>query len=253
MNSLEIAKLQFRHLLVRLDFWIVIVTLLAFFSVILKGVGEGLRAMEQSVSAWEVLPGLFSNPDVLFLVLIGSLFLISDIPRGHAGYEVQVLRASRGAWHGAQWIYAALPGVVYYLLLNLSAILFYLPALNVSVTSSRCGTAGDLLWIWLSYLVLFVLATVFLAGVCCICNLLSLPAGVGILIDGILLFLYLLSVSGRSIGILSPIEVYSKYTGQSVTGFVTTVLYFLVLNTVLFVVGAWSVKHKDIIFEASRS
>ena len=88
--------------------------------------------MEQSVSVWEVLPGLFSNPDVLFLVLIGSLFLISDIPRGHAGYEVQVLRASRGAWHAAQWLYAALTGAVYFLLLNLCVISFYLPALRWS-------------------------------------------------------------------------------------------------------------------------
>ena len=250
-NGIEIARLQLEHLLVRMDFWIVIVTLFAFFSVILKGTGEGLRAMEQSVSVWEVLPGLFSNPDVLF-VLIGSLFLISDIPRGHAGYEVQVLRASRGAWHAAQWLYAALTGAVYFLLLNLCAIPFYLPAMNVSVTS-RNGAVGDLFWVWISYLVLFVLVTVFFAGVCCICNLLSLPAGIGILIDGIFIFLYLLSMTGRSAGILSPIEVYSKYTGQSAAGFGLTAVYFFVLNTMLFAVGAWSVKRKDIIFEASRS
>ena len=245
--SKEIAVLQVRQILGSADFWIVIITLFVFLSVILKGAGKELLEMKQTISVFSVASVVLSNVDGLFLISIGMLFLISDIPRGYAGYESLVLRTSRKTWYNAQWFYSVAIGIVYFIFIHLCAAPFFLPQV-VFQTLEENG--HNIFLIWSSNMLLFIFLTTLFAGICCVCNLLSLPENSGVLICGILIFLYrLYAVNNISFGFLSPIEIFSCYKEGNMLSFIGSAVYFLLINMCLFILGAWSVKKTDIAFD----
>ena len=248
----QIAFLQYKHQLKRTDFWIVLATVFLLFSEILNGAGRGFSEVGRRISFFEIFPVLLREADILFVLMIGTLFLISDIPRGHAGYEVGVLRTSRGIWYRAQWLYAVWIGGTYVLFIHLSALVFYLPAVNLSITSAR-GTPGNILREWFCYMILFLFLHMVFTGICCVCNLLGRSAGVGILINGVLIFLlYPYIANGQSLGFWSPVEVFVRYQSGNKVGFPGAIGYFICLCLILYFMGRWRVRKADIVFEAFR-
>ena len=239
-----IASMQIRQLLFSADIWIVVFTVIMFCGVLLKmDIG---RYEIVKLSMLEVLPNSLANADMMFMVLAAMLFLISDIPGGFQGNEIIILRTDRTAWYAAQWIYAGLVGVVYFVLLNIFQVANYLGVISLSIDIKL---QGRLFWTWLSYFALFVLLMMFFAGICIVCNLLGLPSGSGVAINGILIFaqrVYL--IRGGALPILLPLELFARYKAVNVRAFCGVSLYIIVFILVLYYIGKWIIKEKDISF-----
>lgn len=265
---LWMVRRQLNNAFCRMDYWIIIITLLAFFSVILTDTKGALAAGGEDISIFAVLPLLFSNRDVLLLIVIGYLFLVSDIPEFCPGIEMQILRVDRASWYISQWLYMAAVTVVYFIMIHIMAVLLLLPYVEISPEwgggvihgfvsggdfplvvddrfLSHSALAGGL-----ASLLLVTLLSFFFAGVCCICNLLPLHAGTGVVIDALFIFLYLLHAGGEvSLGWLSPMEMFAEYSGEAGFVFYGYASYYIALIIICIVVGFKKLSEAEIRLE----
>ncbi len=263
--SMRIAGGQLVHMLTRVDFWIVIVSLAALFSVYLDSVRRTLAAAGEAVGVFAVFPMLMQNRDMMLMTLVAYLLLASDMPDFRDGMEQQVLRVRRSLWYASQWIYMAMLTVGYFLLVNLAAILPLLPRVglmagwgegvldgtigNASYPASVALTflAGSAAGEWAMLLSLAILLALFLSGVCCVCNLLNLHKGVGVLIDALLIFLWLLYDHGSlALGLVSPVEAIARYAGTGAREFLGYGAYYVILCVVVSAVGYLGLSRADI-------
>ena len=221
-----------------MDYWIIIITLAAFFSIILTEVRDSLAAGGEKIGICSVFPLLLGNGDIVLLITAGYLILASDIPEFSPCTQMQILRVDRAVWYVSQWIYIAAITVIYYVSIHIIAVLFLFPQIELNYSTFAEG---------LSSFFLITLLSVFFAGVCCICNVLSIHAGIGVMIDAIFIFLYLLYDRGNfSLGALSPMEMFAKYHDTGGTGVYGYVGYYVILNAVCIVLGFTKLSKADI-------
>lgn len=263
---LWIAWRQLKSVFCRMDYWIIIITLMTFFTVVLTDTKGALAAGGENVSVFAVLPLLFGNRDIMLVIAVGYLFLVSDVPEFCPGIEMQILRVDRAVWYISQWIYMAAVTVIYYIMVHIMAVLFLLPYVDISFGwgggvihgfvsggdfplmvddrfLSHSALAGGL-----ASFLLVTLLSVFFAGVCCICNLMSFHAGVGVMIDALFIFLYLMYVGGEiSLGWFSPMEMLAEYSGGA--GFYGYVSYYIILIAVCIIAGFRKLSEAEIRLE----
>lgn len=235
---LWIVERQLKSVLCRMDYWIIVITLTAFFSIILTETRDSLAAGGEKAGIFSIFPLLLGDSSVVLLITAGYLFLASDVPEIFPYTQMQILRVDRAVWYVSQWIYITSITVIYYVSIDMIAILFLFPQVELNHSAWAEGLSSFFLIVFLS---------VFFAGVCCICNLLSVHAGTGIVIDAIFIFLYLLYDHGSlSLGVLSPMEMFAKYTGSGGGGFYGYVSYYVILNTVFVALGFTKLSKADL-------
>lgn len=232
---LLIAIKQLKYIFSRVDFWIVMITLAAYFSITLEETRVYLQNDELYMGIFSIFPLLIQERDHLFLILIGYLFLVSDAPEFYPGVDMQILRTSRNIWYCSQWIYLVMLTIVYFLLVQLLELVFLFPWISFS--------GQNPVWEWFSASLLIVLLALFFAGICEVCNLLFRHAGVGVLINALFLFAYLMYANGYSMGFISPVEVYAGFNGSGIAGYIC---YYIILCTIIFAFGYYSLSRIDI-------
>ncbi len=255
--SLSIAAKQLKYIFSRVEFWIVIITLAAYFSIVLEDVRTYLCDSDLYVGLFSVFPLLIQERDHLFLILIGYLFLVSDVPEFYPGIDLQILRTSRNIWYYSQWIYLVLITMVYIVLIQMLELLFLFPRVELSMGWGSAVVDGRIFENinsgFLNYspvtenfstsLLLLLLSLVF-AGICGVCNLMFRHAGLGVLLNALFLFGFLLySSDGLSMGFLSPVEVYAGFNGSGIAGYIS---YYIILCTIIFAFGYYSLSRIDI-------
>ncbi len=253
---LWIAARQLKNVFARVDFWIVIVTLAAFFSVYFPDAQRSLATAGERVGVFAVFPIALQESDVTFLILIGYLFLTTDIPDFGPGTDMQAIRVTRGIWYTAQWVYMAVLTAAYYLLVGILELVFFIPSLQISggwgagVTGGAISGGSYPLAIARSFLehgawkeclavfALVVLLSLVIGGACCVCNTLTTHAGVGVLVDALMVFAYLLYETGTlSLGLLSPTEAFARFAGTGMWEFLGYAAYYVIWCTVIYAIG----------------
>ena len=260
----RIAVKQLKLLFCKVDFWVVIITLAAFLSIQIGSSERSLAAAGDTIGIFAVFPLLLQDSDPLYLTMIGYLLIISDIPHMHTGIEQQILRTNRAVWFLSQWLYTVLLTLVYYLLMNIACICFFLPQVSLTVDwgsgiyngtaggnhmmSIGRGFLGESAWQeWIAISLLVFLVSLLLAGICLICNMYLSHQGVGVLVDAILMFLLLLYETGTgSFGLLSPLELLARFSGDIGAELPDIAGYYIVICAVLFAVGYRNISRAEI-------
>ncbi len=238
LACLRIAVGQLKHMLARVDFWIVVVVLAVLFSACLQDVRVELSATGMNVGVFSAFSIVARNGDMLLMTLLAYLLLSSDMPDFRNGMDQQILRVRRGVWYASQWLYMLLLTAGYFLLANLAGVLFLLP--GVSMTGLGAGE-------WAMRFVLVVLLALFLSGICCVCNLMNLHKGVGVLIDALFIFLWLRYDRGAAaFGLVSPVEAFARFGGADVREFGGYAAYYVILCVAVFAIGFWRLSRADI-------